>query len=245
MRLEGNTILITGGSSGIGLALARRLADTNEVIICGRSEEKLTQAKVMIPLLHTFQCDIAQQSGQERLTQWIKAHHPTCNILVNNAAIVHKTGFLQDPQIIQKAQDEIQTNFIAPVALTKHFWPILSANQNSAVIYLTTGLVYAPKAAYPIYNATKSALHTFIRTLRMQTDGEATRLYEVLMPVVDTPFHNGHPPKIAISPEKAVDALCKGLQHDKQEIRIAGVKLLYLISRLSPALAQKIINRVQ
>lgn len=242
MKLTGNTIVITGGSSGIGLELAKVLIKKdNTVIICGRSQEKLDQAKILLPQLHTFQCDLSISDERKRFSDWIVKNHLGCNVLINNAAIVHKTNFFADQDIIEKAEMEVQTNFMAPLALTKLFTPLFQKNRFK-LIFITTGLVYAPKATYPVYCATKSALHSFIQTLRLQLNKEPLDIYEVLMPAVDTPFHKGKVPKIAISCEKAVDEMLVKLGKGQKEIKIGGVKILGLLSRIVPSLALKIVN---
>jgi uncharacterized oxidoreductase len=243
MQLKNNTVLITGGSSGIGLELTRILVEKqNKVIICGRSEEKLKQAKEKIPELVTYSCDLTDKKQCEQLAEWIKAHHSDLNILVNNAALVHRINFLDDPKSLDKLEVEVQTNFLAPVWLIKLLYPILMKNQNKAVINITTGLIFAPRAIYPFYNATKAALHSFTQVFRFQSKESTCKVFEVLFPAVDTPWHKGNPPKIAISVEQAVKEMIEGLEKDKFEIKIAAVKKLYLLSRIMPGLAFKKIN---
>lgn len=245
MNFNGNTVLITGGSSGIGLELAKVLVEKgNTVIICGRSEEKLEAAKVLIPSLLTFQCDLSIESECVKLRDWIVTNYPVCNVLINNAAIVHKTDFYTDDNIISKANCEIRTNFMAPLILTKLFLPILEKNENSRIIFVTTGLIYVPRAIYPVYCATKAALHSFVKTLRLQLKARSIKIVEVLMPAVDTPFHEGNPPKIAIMPQKAVREMIIKLEKDCLEIKVAGVKILYTLSRIAPAFAFKKINEL-
>ena len=243
MDLQGRTIVITGGSSGIGLELAKVLTERgNEVIICGRSSEKLVKAKQRIPSCHTFQCDLSKQTERERFSAWVQENHPRCDILINNAAIVNRTDFFSDPDITEKAAHEMQTNFLAPLSLTKLFIPFMMKNANPGIIFITTGLVYAPRAVYPVYCATKSALHAFIQVLRMQKKDHPINFYEVLMPAVDTPWHEGKPPKIAIPVEKAVSEMIRKLEKDISEIRVGGAKILYLMSRIAPAFTRKKIN---
>jgi uncharacterized oxidoreductase len=244
MKLQHQTIVITGGSSGIGLELAKQLLEQNTVIICGRSAAKLTEAKSILPDVHIFQCDLSIEQDRSRLLEWIIVHHPTCNVLVNNAAIVHRTNFIDDPGMLEKAELEIKTNLMAPIALAKLFIPLLGKQQCSAVVNITTGLVYAPRAVYPIYNATKAALHAFTQVLRHQMKGMSTKIIEVMMPAVATPWHNGNVPKIAIPAQQAVHEMIKAIEKGPTEIRIGRVKLLYMISRIAPRLAFTMINRI-
>ncbi|MBA4056604.1 MAG: oxidoreductase [Marivirga sp.] len=245
MELKGNTVLVTGGSSGIGLQIARYLINRgNNVIICGRSFEKLDAAKKSIPSLEIFQCDVSVEDECKKLFTWIRQSFPDCNILINNAAIVHRSSFSSDDRILEKAELEIKTNYFGPIVLTKLFLPLLEKNPDPKIIYITTGLVYTPKAAYPVYSSTKAGLHSFVLTLRFQLRATNVSIIEVLMSVVDTPFHQGNPPKISITPEKAVNEMMNGLKKGKEEIRIGGVKLLYLISRIAPSFALKKINEL-
>lgn len=245
MNLEANTILITGGSSGIGLELTKVLIEKgNTVIICSRSAAKLEQTKKQFPSVHIIQCDISLKSECLKLYETVKRDFPSINILINNAALVNKTSFDGDEEMISKAELEIHTNFLAPVMLTKLFLPLLSNKKNACLVYVTTGLVYAPKAVYPIYCSTKAAIHSFAQTLRIQLKVKSIKIAEVLMPAIDTPFHEGNPPKIAISAEKAVKEMIQKLEEGKTEIKIAGVKILYILSRLAPAFAIKKINSI-
>jgi uncharacterized oxidoreductase len=245
MKLSNNTILITGGSSGIGLELSRiLLGQKNTVIICGRSKTKLQKTKEQLPEIITFQCDISESSQCKNLSDWIKNNFPDLNVLINNAAMVHKTDFTEVPDSINQATLETETNFLGPVRLTKHLLPTLKQNPNPAVINITTGLIFAPRKAYPFYTATKAALHTFTLVLRLQLKNMGIKIIEAQFPAVDTPWHNGNPPKIAISPEKAVAEMMKGLKAGKEEIRIGGVKKLYALSRIAPKFAIKVLNHL-
>lgn len=246
MIFEKNVVLITGGSSGIGLELARILLNKgHKVLICGRSEEKLHEARQSLPDVHTLPCDLSKHPDRIRLFEWVLKEHPACNVLINNAALVHKTDFRTDQAMIEKTELEIQTNLLAPIALSKLFLPLLEKNKHSAIINITTGLVYAPRALYPIYNATKAGLHSFTKVLRHQLSMHPTRIIEVMMPVVNTPWHSGKPPKIAIHPLVAVNEMVRRIENGEEEIRVGKVKLLYMLSRLAPALAFRMINQVK
>ncbi|HYG37341.1 MAG TPA: SDR family NAD(P)-dependent oxidoreductase [Cytophagales bacterium] len=246
MELKNNIILITGGSSGIGLELARNfISRGNQVIICGRSLEKLSKAKADLPQVIIFQCDVSIAAERTRLFDWISQNHPSCNMLINNAAIVSKTNFRSDASMLEKTELEIQTNLIAPISLCKLFLPLLEKNENSVIVNITTGLIYAPRAIYPIYNATKAGLHSFTQVFRHQLKGVPLKIVEVMMPAVDTPWHNGKPPKIAIPVEKAVAEMVIKMETGQQEIKVGGVKILYALSRLAPSFAFKKINSVE
>ncbi len=246
MNLEKNTILITGGSSGIGFELAKRtVSRKNKVIICGRSMEKLEQAKKNVPQLEILQCDLSDQNECVRLVDWIKNEYPDLNILVNNAALVHTDDFLGNEDMFEKAQLEFQTNTLAPIHLAQKLLPVLLENEHPYIINVTTGLVYVPKVVYPFYNATKAALHAYTQVLRHQLKRSHIKVIEAMFPAVDTPWHKGNAPKIAIPVDKAVDEMIAGLKQDKEEIRIGKVKLIYWMSRIAPGFAFKKLNSLK
>lgn len=242
MNLQNNTILITGGNSGIGLELARQLSEKNKILICGRTLKKLEAAKKEIPSLHFLQCDISKPEECVKLRNWIQSQHPECNILINNAAIVTRENFFEDDEAVEHAGAEIATNLMAPIRLTKLISPILEKNVQPKIINITTGLAYIPRPDYPFYCATKAALHSFTKVLRVQSENRSIQIIEVMFPAVDTPWHDGNPPSIAISPEEAVAEMIRKLEKDEEEIHVGKVKLLYLLSRFAPNFAFKKLN---
>lgn len=243
MKLTNKTFLITGGSSGIGLELAKRLIEkNNKVLICGRSEKKLEKAQQLLPQVEAFQCDLSLYEDCVKLATWIEELYPKCNVVINNAALVHTADFYRDDQMIEKANLEFQTNTMAPITLAKLLIPVIERNANPVLVNVTTGLVYAPKAAYPFYCATKAALHSFTQGIRFKMKDSKVKVVEALFPAVDTPWHNGNAPKIAISPGAAVEEMLKGLEKGKEEIYIGKVKLIRALSRIAPGFALKKIN---
>jgi len=246
MKLQNNTILITGGSSGIGFELSKYFIQKgNKVIICGKSNDKLNAAKEIEPKLITYQCNLSDSKQCSEFAKIIRENHPDLNILINNAAIVNKIDFIDDENAIDLAENEYQTNLIAPIRMTKMLYKTIIENDSSAIINITTGLIYAPRVIYPFYNSSKSALHSFTQTLRIRLKDEKTKVLEVMFPAVDTPWHKGNPPKIAISTEKAVSEMIKGLEKGKTEIRVGGAKILYFLSRISPSFALKKVNQIR
>ena len=246
MVLTKNTILITGGSSGLGLEMAKKFLQLgNKVIICSRNPDKLRLTKNRLPEVITFQCDISVEAEQNRLASWIKIHHPDLAILINNAAIVNRTNFITDNESNVKLSNEIATNLIAPIHLIKLLYPVLVKNNNAAVFNITSGLIYTPRSIYPFYNATKSALHAFTQVIRYQLRNEPVKIIEVMFPAVDTPWHQGNAPKSSISTEKAISEMIKGMERNKSEIKVGAVKLLYYLSRIAPGFAFKKINSLQ
>ena len=243
MNVTDNTIFITGGGSGIGLALAKAFLDRqNRVIICGRNAKKLSAAKSRYPALHTIQCDIADDRQVEQTLTRLETEFNDLNMLVNNAGILHLYDFYTEANGLNKIEAEINTNFLAPVKLTKRFLPLLAGQTEAAIVNVSSGLAYAPMAGAPVYCATKAALHSWTKSLRYQLEGSSIKVFEVLPPTVDTEMVQDMDTG-KISAEALAQTTLKNMARDQYEIRVGQAKALYMMSRLSPALAESILKK--
>jgi uncharacterized oxidoreductase len=164
MKTSGNTILITGGGTGIGLALAVRfLQQGNEVIICGRRLEKLNEAQRQYTQLHIYQCDLSQESARHDLFEKVTHDFPKLNVLMNNAGVSLPTR-LDRPESWPQAQQQLQTNLAATIHLTQLFAQHLSRQSAPVVFVTTSGLAYIPRAAAPVYCVCTSLVRTHSAT---------------------------------------------------------------------------------
>ncbi|MGZ3691822.1 MAG: SDR family oxidoreductase [Pseudobdellovibrio sp.] len=187
MELKSNAILITGGGSGIGFALASRLAKAgNKVIICGRRIEQLEDAKKKCPELHFLQADISTIKGREILFNQVTEKFPDLNFLLNNAGIQNRLPPLTEKQDWTKHQSEIATNLEAPMHLAMLFIPFLQKQKNPCIANVTSGLAFVPIHFLPTYCATKAALHSFTQTLRYQLKNTPIKVVEIAPPAVNT-----------------------------------------------------------
>jgi len=159
--------------------------------------------------------------------------------------VVNKIDFLKDPDSLILADKEYQTNLLAPIRLIRLLYDTIRKNESPVIINITTGLIYAPRRIYPYYNSSKAALHSFTQGLRMSLKEEKTEVIEVMFPAVDTPWHQGTPPKIAIPVDVAVAKMMKGLKKGRPELRIGGARVLYILSRFAPGFALRAVNRIQ
>ncbi|WP_458392958.1 SDR family oxidoreductase [Rhizobium brockwellii] len=186
LNLTGNTILITGGATGIGFALARRLSERgNHVIICGRSEAALRKAQEDVPALITRICDVANGESRRSIFEWLKAKHPALNVVVNNAGVQHRRDFNTDPAI-DTLDQEVAINLTAPIHLIAELLATLRQQEHAFIINISSGLAFSPMADVPVYCATKAAIHSFTLSLRHQLKSTAIRVIEVAPPIVDT-----------------------------------------------------------
>jgi uncharacterized oxidoreductase len=244
LKLSSNTILITGGGSGIGLALAERLlAAGNDVIICGRRAEVLEQASQRNPGLHTRQCDLASADSRAGLIEWAVAEFPSLNVLVNNAGIQQRQGLdlLADWPL---AQQEIAINLEAPIHLTGLLMPHLAARSNAAIVNVTSGLAFAPLAGVPIYCATKAALHSFTLSLRHAAAASGIEVIEVIPPAVDTDLGGPGLHTFGVPLDEFADAVMAGLDAGATEIAYGSARQSSQASRDElDAMFQRMNNR--
>jgi uncharacterized oxidoreductase len=164
MKTKGNTVLITGGASGIGLALAQEFVSAgNTVIVCGRTEARLQEAKRIVPQLHVKRCDVSKAKERTDLFDFIGSNHDSLNILVNNAGIQRMIDLTHGVSPLLEGDDEIEINLRAPIHLSSLFVPLLSRHEEAAIINVSSGLAFVPLAVAPIYCATKAAtfIHSF------------------------------------------------------------------------------------
>jgi uncharacterized oxidoreductase len=189
MELASNTVLVTGGASGIGLALAERfLAAGSEVLICGRREDKLQEVLAMHPRMHIHSCDLAKASERVALKDWTESHFPKLNVLVNNAGIQRRFR-LAEPAVQDdwtQTQEEIAINLEAPIHLSRLFIPQFLKQPPSAIINVGSGLAFTPITFIPVYCATKAALHSFTLSLRHQLAATSIAVIEIIPPAVNT-----------------------------------------------------------
>jgi uncharacterized oxidoreductase len=186
LKPSGNTILITGGAAGIGLALARRfLADGDRVIACGRNAAALDKARKDAPGLVTRICDIADPASRRSMVEWLEGSHPDLNVLINNAGVQYRRDFREDAAV-DALDQEVAINFSAPIHLIAELLPALRRQAAATIVNVTSGLAFSPMADVPVYCATKAALHSFTLSLRHQLKATSVRVVELAPPIVDT-----------------------------------------------------------
>jgi uncharacterized oxidoreductase len=224
MKISGNIILITGGATGIGYALAESFLEAgNEIIICGRRENRLLEAQKKHPEFHIKVCDVADRKDQKKLVEWISSEFSNLNILVNNAGIQRDIDFTKGISEFLAGENEILINLEAPIVLTGLFIPYLTGKKGAAIINVSSGLGFVPAARMPIYCASKAGLHAFSMALRQQLLKSGIKVFEVVPPAVDTELNpEGRAQRVGfkagLEPEEFVAAIMKGLQNDVFEI---------------------------
>jgi len=185
MQMSGNTILITGGGSGIGRGLAEAFhSQGNQVIIAGRRKKLLDETTAANPGMKSAVLDIENGSGIRSFGETLKRDYPSLNVVIHNAGIMRRES-LQDGAIAD-AEAIIATNLLGPIRLTAALLPFLLKKPNPAIMTVSSGLAFVPLAMTPTYCATKAAIHSYTQSLRYQLKGTPLHVLELIPPYVQT-----------------------------------------------------------
>lgn len=237
MQLTNQTILITGGTSGIGRALVDQLATHNRsIILIARNPEKLQQLKNTYSNLHTYCCSLNNLSELKLTLNKISQQHKDISVVFNNAAIQYNKKFTDKDFQSKLIEEEITTNLTAPVYICAHFLPgILQLGSPGLLINLSSGLAFYPKSSAAVYSATKAALSNFSQALGYQLENTSCRVIDVILPLVDTPMTTGRSGK-KLPATIAAKVIIHGVEKGKTRIYPGKSRWLPLISRLCPSL---------
>ena len=212
-----DTVLITGGTSGIGLALAKRyLADGNRVLIVGRNKEKLAETTAAVPGLIPILADVSLEEDRVRLFETVSGDYPDVNIVINNAGIQQRLDLMQLDWSVWKK--EIDTNFDAPIHLCGLFAPFLQGKEHAVLVNVSSGLAFRPPTWVPVYGATKAGIHSFTYTLREQLKGQGIEVIEIIPPAVNTNLGGPGVHAHAVSVDAFADSVYAQLLEGKEEI---------------------------
>jgi uncharacterized oxidoreductase len=224
MQLSNRTVLVTGGTSGIGLGIAEAfLQSKSRVIVCGRNKEKLSAIKDKFPDMTVLPCDVGDAQQRKKLATEVLQNFPSLDILVNNAGIQRYIDLKKGYDELKSGEDEIAINFIAPVELTSLFIGHLMKRPSAAIINVSSGLGFMPMPNTPIYSATKAAIHTYTLVLRQQFKDTPVRVIEIVPPMVDTDLNKEgrnavHLKFRGISVSEYIQTIMKGLENDSDTI---------------------------
>jgi uncharacterized oxidoreductase len=187
MKITGNTILITGGGTGIGQALAVEFAKLgNEVIITGRRREPLEKTAAANRGVHFKVLDVTQPAAVQRLVSELSDEYPQLNVLINNAGIMKLEDLTKDPVALDVALETIETNLVAPIRLTTALLPLLKKQAHATIVNVTSGLAFMPRTTTPTYSATKAAIHSWTQSLRSQLRKTSVEVLELTPPYLQT-----------------------------------------------------------
>lgn len=239
MKMTGKTILITGGTSGIGRELARQLLlRGNEVLVTGRDQARLDDAARDLPGVHMFRSDASDPADIDALHAEATTRFPGLDVLINNAGIMRNID-LGQPRDLTDITREIEINLCGPVRMTQRFLPHLKSRKGAMIVNVSSGLAFIPLPISPIYCATKAALHSYTQSLRVQLEGTGVTVVELAPPGVETPLFRGEFQE-EMKGQKGMDVVdfvnraLAGLEAGRSEIRPGLANILKLMSRIAP-----------
>ena len=237
MRLLGKTILVTGGSDGIGKQLARQLKTAGAtVIVHGRNPERL--GAMAGEGFATIEADLSTPLGVDALLTGLGDR--ALDVLINNAGAGADHDFREGQPDLAETSRTIHLNLTAPIHLITRLMPMLRTRPRALIVNVTSGLAIAPRAGGPVYCATKAALRSYTQAVRHQLKDTNIRLLEALPPVVDTQLTAGRGGTNKLSPEACARQIITAMERDADEANVGLVKLLQLVNSISPALARRI-----
>jgi uncharacterized oxidoreductase len=248
MKLENRTILITGGSGGIGFELAAQLLRRgNTVIVTGRDQRALDAAQQKLPGLHAIRSDVADPPAIEALHRRVLAEFPQLDVLINNAGIMRKLNLQTFGTDLTDLTREIDINLSGTIRMVLQFLPHLVSREHALIVNVSSGLAFVPYPIAPIYAATKAGVHSFTQSLRVQLRETQVKVVEIAPPAVDTPLNDVFAAELKGSPVmnvvELVERAIKGVENDRVEVRVGLANILRLMSRVAPGFILKQLSK--
>lgn len=228
MQMQGNTILITGGGSGIGRGLAEAFHKLgNKVVIAGRRQAALDETVAANPGMRALPLDIQSAQGIRDFATQIAAEFPQLNVLINNAGIMRREN-LAAPRNLADAEAVVATNLLGPIRLTDALLPVLRRQARPVIMNVSSGLAFVPMAATATYCATKAGLHSYTMSLRYQLAGTPAQVLELVPPYVQTELLDGKNDPRAMPLDKFIGEVMEILrsQPEALEVCVENVKRL-------------------
>lgn len=241
MTLTNHTILITGGTSGIGLALGRMLLEkNNQVILLGRNQERLSEASRAG--FEIISCDLTKISDIEAAAVLIQNKYPQLNLLFNNAGVQFNYHFAEQVIPPAKIAQEIQINVTGQIMLTQLLLPILANSPQAWIINTTSGLGMFPKEDGLVYSASKAAMRNFTIGLRMLLKETPIKVLELIPPVTDTPMTSKRGEN-KMSVQRLIELIVPQLEKERNIITVGSLRVFEWIAFLLPGLAHRMLSK--
>ncbi|GGG64654.1 SDR family oxidoreductase [Epilithonimonas arachidiradicis] len=239
MELKNSTVLITGGTSGIGLELVKQLTEQGaNIIAAGRNIDALNNAKAKFPNIHIFQSDVSNPKNIKELFDTVTTLFPDLNIIINNAGLMRLID-LQDRSIdLENINREITTNLSGTIQMVHQFLPHLLKKKSAAIVNVSSGIAFMSYSSAPIYSAAKAGVRAYTQALRLQLENTDVKVFEMIPPGVNTNLQNEWPikpnPQMMMDVDKMVKVAIQGLLKDKKELKPPMISVIKLATRLFP-----------
>lgn len=248
MNTTNNTILITGGSAGIGFEIAKLFSQKgNHVIITGRNAEKLEKAAAQLQHVTAIVSDVNNEADVNILAERLNKDFPQLNILINNAGNVSVYSLLDnEANAAEKAREEMQTNYFSVINLTEKLLPLLHKQKEAAIVNVTSITALVPALSIPTYSASKAALRSYSQALRLSlSKNSAIKVFELLPPLVNTDFSKEIGGEKGIDPSVVASDLFNAIQNEEYEVQVGGTASIYKLFLNSPSQALLALNSVE
>ncbi|MET7253178.1 SDR family oxidoreductase [Dyadobacter fermentans] len=248
MDLKNSTILITGGTSGIGLELVKQLTQQGStIIVTGRKQKALNDTKKRFPKIHVFQSDVSDPQAIKRLYKDVTQQFPDLNMIVNNAGEMRLLDIQDASQDLENITREIDINLAGTIRMVHQFLPHLIRMPSAAIVNVSSAIAFMPYSTAPVYSASKAGVHAYTLALRLQLNKTSVRVFELVPPGVNTNLQNDWvmPPNPGqmMDVDKLVKVAIKGLLNDTPEIKPFLVNVIKFLSRLMPNQLMKVGHR--
>lgn len=248
MDLANSTILITGGTSGIGLELVKQLTDQGAtLIVTGRNPDALNRTKTQFPNVHTFQSDVSNPRDIKQLYQAVTSQFPALNIIINNAGAMRLIDLRDHSMSLETITREIDTNLSGTIQMVHQFLPHLLKQPSAAIVNVSSGIAFMAYSSAPVYSATKAGVRAYTQALRLQLEDTHVKVFEMIPPGVNTNLQNDWAvqpnPAMMMEVDKMVNVVVKALKNDTLEIKPFLIHIIKAMSRIAPGLMLKFGHR--
>jgi short-subunit dehydrogenase involved in D-alanine esterification of teichoic acids len=228
VKTTGNTILITGGTSGIGLGLALKFHEAgNRVIVAGRRRDRLDAIVAEHPGIEALELDVTDPASIVAAQAAVTSRYPQLNVLINNAGIMLPEDLL-DPEHLSVAEATITTNLLGPIRMLSAFTPFLAGQDDAVIMNVSSGLAFVPLPLTPTYNATKAAIHSLTESLRVQLANSGVQVLELVPPAVRTALMNQTESEQAMPLEQFLDEVMEILRTRPDDVQILVENVRFL-----------------
>lgn len=242
MKTTGNTILIIGGSAGIGFETAKLLSQKgNQVIITGRNEKRLQEATAQLTNVTAINSDVTKAEDVNALVEKLQKDFPKLNMVINNAGNAYLYSLTGNENAFEKAQDEMLTNYLSIIRLNEKLLPVLKKQPEAAIVNVSSVVAFVP-GSLSTYSASKAALHSYTQSLRFALRDTSIKVFELMPPLVNTEFSKPIGGHTGIEPSVVADEFLKALATDEYEIRVGNTDYIYKLYLSSPAAAFDVMN---
>jgi len=242
MNITNKTILITGGSAGIGFEIAKQLiANGNKVIITGRNQDRLKKAADQLGADY-FTGDVSVEADVNKLVDYLAQNHPDLDVVINNAGAAYVYQIAAGAGAFDKASAEMLTNFLSIIRLNEKLLPQLTGRSEAAIVNVSSIVAFAPNAGLSTYSASKAALHSYTQSLRHALKSTSVKVFELMPPLVNTEFSAEIGGANGIPASEVAQSLLNAFENDTYEIHTGNTANLYKAFLNSPQEAFSMLN---